>query len=331
MFKPRMFKQNPLSILSQALLLAALVNGAPPPTAAAQANPPSKNPQAAQSHENAHEDAKLAPPSDAEIKARTETLLANQHKDDDVLDQYERVERHVDRTSGPNPRTTDDRLYRVVPTGGGTLKILLKDGDAKTDPAAYREQLELWERILEMMADPNSSKAKTAYAKYDKRKRDRAEFADVAAQAYVPRWAGREVYNGRMCDVFDLEHNPEFHPHSMFQDAFVHIAAKVWVDHEHDQLVHAEGRVLSDISFGGGILGKLYKGSFVALDQSEVQPGIWLPTHYQYDFSGRKFLFSFEEHELIDARHYRRVGNPPEALTLVHGELASGKTFDEDP
>jgi hypothetical protein len=328
MFKPLMFKQSPLSILTQALLLAALVNGAQAPTAAAQtAEPPSNNPQAAQSRENA----KVAPPSDAEIKARAETLLANQHKDDDVLDQYDRIERHVYRTSGPNPRTTDDRVYRVVPTGGGTLKILLKDGDAKTDPAAYREQLELWERILEMMADPGSSRAKTAYAKYEKRKRDRANFADMAGQAYHPKWVGREVYNGRTCDVFDLEHNPQFHPHSMFEDAFVHIAAKIWVDHERDQLVHAEGRVLTDVSFGGGILGKLYKGSFVALDQSEVAPGIWLPTHYQYDFSGRKFLFSFEEHELIDASHYRRVGNPPEALTLVHSELASGKTFDEDP
>src|SRR5580700_11225262 len=44
-------------------------------------------------------------PSDEEIRARTKTLLANQHADDEALELYDRVERHTLRTGGANPRT----------------------------------------------------------------------------------------------------------------------------------------------------------------------------------------------------------------------------------
>lgn len=91
------------------------------------------------------------PPSQAEVQARTQRLLANQHRNDDAIDQYERVERRIDRTSGPDPRVIDDKTYRVVPTGAGTGKILLKDGESKTDPNAYRQQLQLLESVLEVI------------------------------------------------------------------------------------------------------------------------------------------------------------------------------------
>jgi hypothetical protein len=63
----------------------------------------------------------------------------------------------------------------------------------------------------------------------------------------------------------------------------------------------------------------------------EVAPGIWLPSRYQYDFTARKFLFTFEQHQYIEASHYRRIGSPKEALAVVQNELATGKSFTGDP
>jgi len=271
------------------------------------------------------------PPSEDEIRIRAQKLLANQHSDDEMLDVYERVERHVERTGGANPRTLEDKTYRVVPTGGGTEKILLRDEGRPADPAEYSRQLKALEDLLQTMADPDDPKAKAAYAKYDKRKTEHAQFVDAASEAYGRKWLAREIRNGRDCDVFELDPTPNYQPHSMFQAALTHITAKIWVDRGTDQLVRGEARVISDVSFGGGILGKLYRGSFVSMDQAEVAPGIWLPTRYQYDYAGRKFLFSFDEHQLIEVSHYRRVGPPKEALQVVQSEVTSGKTFSEDP
>jgi hypothetical protein len=270
-------------------------------------------------------------PTDGEIRERTKMLLANQHADDTALELYERLERHIDRTAGASPRTIDDKTYRVVPTGFGNDKILLHVAGKPTDAALYTRQLHTLEELLETTANPDDPRGKAAYAKFEKRMRERAEFVDAASEAYTIKWVDRENRNGRDCDVFELEPNPRFQPHSMFQEAFAHTAAKLWVDRAAQQIVHGEANVTSDIPFGGGILGKLYKGSVVSLDQGEVAPGVWLPTRYQYDFAGRKFLFSFDQHQVIEVSHYRRIGTPKEALQMVQNELSSGKTYIEDP
>ncbi len=182
-----------------------------------------------------------------------------------------------------------------------------------------------------MMANPNDPRAKTAYEKYQKRQHERAEFVDMSQTAFVVKWQDREVWNGRPCDVFTLTPDPNFHPHSMYQDAMAHVTGKIWVDRETGQLARGEADVTSDIYFGGGILGRLARGSKVSMEQAEVAPGIWLPMRYQYDFSGRKFLFSFEQHQTIEVSHYQRIGPPSQALLAIQKELATGKPTPGDP
>jgi hypothetical protein len=272
-----------------------------------------------------------ASPSDAEIAARAQRLVANQHRDDEALAEYERIERHVDLTAGPNPRTMEDKVFRVVPTGSGTLRILLQDNGTTTDPAEYRRQLQAWQDVLQLMLRASDPRTKTAYEKYDRRNHQRAELVDSMVDSFAPKWVGREVRDGHPCDVFELAPKPDFHPRTLMQDALTHINAKIWVDRDSDQMVRGEARVMRDISFGGGILGKVYRGGVFSMEQGPVSPGIWEPTRYQYDFGGRKFLFSFDEHQTVDASHYRRVGPPKDALAVVENELAGTKPAVEVP
>ena len=271
------------------------------------------------------------PPTEAEIAARAKVLLEHQHLNDEALEQYERIEHHVDRTGGAAPRVIDDKTYRVVPTGTGTMKLLLKDGDKPVDPAEYRKQLVAWQDLLELMLKPDDPRTKTAYAKWQKRKADRKEMVDAAVDAFVTKWDGQETRNERVCDVYELQPNPNFHPRSLTQDVLTRVTAKIWVERDSNQLSRGEAHVMRDISFGGGILGKLYRGGVFYMDQDEVAPGIWLPTRYQYDFTARKFLFMFEEHQYVEARQYRRVGPPKQALAIAQQELASGKAAYGDP
>ena len=270
-------------------------------------------------------------PSDAELQARADKLIANQHRNEQFLDEYERIERQVDQTAGVTPKVLEDRTYRVVPTGTGTMKILVSDRGKPVDPAEYRKQLQLWEQTLELALKPNDSRTKTAYAKFEKKRKDRADLINSMREGLLRKWTGQETINGHLCDVIQLDPNPEFHPRSTLQEAITRVTAKIWVDHSLNQLVRAEAHVVRDISFGGGILGKLYRGGVFAFDQSEVAPGVWLPTRYQYDYTARKFLFTFEQHQWIEVSRYRRVGSPKEALALVQSELASGKTLAADP
>jgi hypothetical protein len=271
------------------------------------------------------------PPSDAELLARADKLIANQHRNEQFLDEYERLERQVDQTAGMTPRVIEDRTYRIVPTGTGTMKVLVSDRGKEVDPAEYRKELLLWEQTLEIALKPNDSRGKTAHAKFEKKRKDRAELIDSMREGLLRKWVGQETVNGHLCDVIQLDPNPEFHPRSTLQEAIAHVTAKIWVDNTQNQLIRAEAHVTRDISFGGGILGKLYRGGVFAFDQSEVAPGVWLPTRYQYDYTARKFLFTFEQHQFIEVRRYRRVGSPKEALAIVQSELASDKSLPADP
>jgi hypothetical protein len=271
------------------------------------------------------------PPSDAEIRARAKVLLEHQHLNDEALEQYERIEHQVNRSGGATPRVIDDKTYRVVPTGTGTMKLLLKDGERPVDPAEYHKQLVAWKDLLELMLNPEDPRTKSAYAKWQKRKADRKEMVDAAVDGFVTKWVGQETRNGHVCDVYELQPNPNFHPRTLAEDVLTRATAKIWVERDSNQLLRGEAHVTRDISFGGGILGKLYRGGVFYMDQDEVAPGIWLPTRYQYDFTARKFLFMFEEHQYVEARQYRRVGPPKQALAIAQQELASGKAAYGDP
>jgi hypothetical protein len=270
-------------------------------------------------------------PSASEIQARAQRLIENQHRNDESLEQYERIERHVDRTGGDTPRVLEDRLYRVVPTSTGTMKLLLKDGGKPVDPADYHKQLIAWRDLLEIMIKPDDPRTRTAEEKWQKKKQDRKELVDAAREAFVTNWIGEETRNGIVCDVFRLDPNPDFHPHSIAQDVLTRVTAKIWVDRATDQLARGEAHVTRDISFGGGILGKLYRGGVFSIDQAPAAPGVWLPTRYQYDFTARKFLFTFEEHQYIEVSDYHRDGTAKQALVLVDNEIATGKSTYGDP
>ncbi|HYL67934.1 MAG TPA: hypothetical protein VEX69_02115 [Candidatus Limnocylindria bacterium] len=280
---------------------------------------------------NSQLDQQAQPPSDAELHARTDKLIANQHADDIAIEEYERIERHVDRTGGSNQRILEDKSYRIVPTGPGTLKILLHDNGKVTDPADYRKQLQTWRDLLQLALNPNDPRIKAAYAKLEKKKHDRADLVNAARDAFNVKWVGQENLNGHDCDVIQLDPNPAFHPRTTLQEALTHANAKIWVDHNALQILRAEAHIVRDVSFGGGILGKLYRGGVFFLEQAEVAPGVWLPTRYQYDYTARKFLFTFEQHQFIEASHYRRLGPPKQALLVAQSELANGEPTPADP
>lgn len=263
-------------------------------------------------------------PSPEELRALLLRVIANQHRNDDALNEYERIERHIAfRSQDDDAAIKEDKTYRVIPTGTGTIKVLLRDGDRPVPPEKIREQLEGIARELERAKNPSSDVQRPKVEKFEKRRKERYETVEATREAFLARWLGREPRNGRTLAKILLEPNPEFKPPNRSAAVFQHARAIVWVDEQAAQLVRAEAEIFKDISFGGGILGKVYQGGTFVFEQSPVAPGVWLPALYEMDFRGRKFLFGFAVHERIEIRDYRRIGPPAEALSALRQELAA--------
>jgi hypothetical protein len=264
-----------------------------------------------------------SPPHD-QVVALAERAIANQHLDDAAAETFERIERDtIQRTNGA---VEEDKTYRVVPTGTGTLKLLLKDGNTPVTAAAYAQELRDWIGALEDSLRTNDPAMKPLFDKAEKKRQERASFVDATRQAYLVTWQGRETIAGRPTIKLSLDPNPQFHPRNIPQEVLTHARAIIWIDERSGHLARGQAEIISDISIGAGILGKIYRGGKVTLEQEEISTRVWLPRTYRYDFSGRKFLFPFELHRIVQTSGYRKLGTASEALAIAQRELEEGKS-----
>jgi hypothetical protein len=228
---------------------------------------------------------------------------------------------------GENPETLTDVTQRVVPSATGNVRIKLTENGAAVSPELYRQELEDAINALGRPSHPDD-RYKDDLEKYEKRRHNRSELVDEAAKAFHVTWAGRETradsigpHGPRTLMKFLLDPEPEYKPINRFAAGFQHIHATLWVDEEQVQFARLEADIATDITFGGGVAGKVYHGGHVVVVQDEVAPGIWLPTLFTYNVDGRKFVFAFGVHERTELTHYHRIGPPAEALEVLRNEL----------
>jgi hypothetical protein len=216
---------------------------------------------------------------------------------------------------------SEDKTFRVVPTGTGTIKLLLEERGQPVAPEAYRKQLRELEQALVWALDPRESKQKKRVEKWNARRRERREAVEAVVAAFRFHFLGRENGNGRRLVKLGIEPEPAFKPRTRMDDVFRRIRGTLWIDEAAGQLARVDAELASDLSFGGGVLGKVYRGGRFVMEQAEAAPGVWLPTRFEYRLDGRKFVFGFELNEVTTINSYRRIGPPAEALAAVRHEL----------
>jgi hypothetical protein len=265
-------------------------------------------------------------PTPEQLQALIARAVENQHRDDRAMEEYERVEHVVTRKPDGSAAVVTDRTDRVVPSGTGTIKLPLAENGASVPPDLYRHWLEAAVTALEIANHPNDD-YKRDTIKFQKRRHERSDLVDSAFHAFRLQWAGRETrpdpsapHGSRTLAKIILDPEPSYVPTSRFAAAFGHAHAVLWVDESQAQFARLEGDITSDISFAAGIAGKVYRGGHFVLEQSEVAPGVWLPTLYTYDVDGRKFLFAFDVHERTEVSRYRHLGPPSQSIEIIRAE-----------
>ncbi|HET6143497.1 MAG TPA: hypothetical protein VFE02_08300 [Candidatus Acidoferrales bacterium] len=264
-----------------------------------------------------------AAPSPDQIHSLIVRAIENQHRDDEALQQFERVERRVAR-SAENAPIIEDVTERILPSTSGNIKLKMADRGVPVAPEAYRSELQTALDIFGLTIHPNDH-YREELAKYERRRHDRSDLVDTAMKAFRITWAGRETRadsSGTHTFVkLLLDPNPDYEPINRFAASFQHVHAVLWVDEAQAQFARLEGEVSTDIPFAGGLAGKVYRGGHVGMEQQEIEPGVWLPSQYTYNVDGRKFLFAFGIHERTEIARYRRIGPPSQAIEVVRNEL----------
>jgi len=72
--------------------------------------------------------------------------------------------------------------------------------------------------------------------------------------------------------VIDYKPNPAFKPPNLEAESLQGLSGRIWIDMDSLHMVRMHADVIKDISFGWGLLGRLYQGGKLDLDQTNAGP-----------------------------------------------------------
>jgi hypothetical protein len=246
-------------------------------------------------------------------------VVANQRKNEEAGDVYERIERLEVRKNPSDGAPTTVKIARVIPSGTGMTHLAVGPDGQPTDPAAYRADLERLEKALALAAGESRSQ-RDALEKFAKKRKERNDLIDSTRNAFLFTFVAREPRGDRLLSKYTMEPNPAFKPTTRFSAVLTKVHGFIWIDEDSGELARIEDEVTEDISVGL-FLAKVYKGSHFMQERYEFFPGLWLASFSQYDFDGRKFFSGFSIHERTFYSNYRYIGPPKEALVAIRKEL----------
>ncbi len=113
--------------------------------------------------------------------------------------------------------------------------------------------------------------------------------------------------------------NPKYEPPSSEAKVFHNMEGILLIDAKETRLARLSGRLMSDVDFGFGILGRIEKGGTFEVVQSEVAPQDWEVSLLDVHITGRALFF----HTIGEQQHEVRSQFKPVPLNLTVAEAAS--------
>jgi hypothetical protein len=99
-----------------------------------------------------------------------------------------------------------------------------------------------------------------------------------------------------------FEPAPGFHPPTREARVFSGMTGDLVLDNRQHRICKIDGRLTRDITFGGGLLGKLRAGSSFSLEQQQTGPSLWQLTEIHVHLQGTALLFKSVSLEEDDER-----------------------------
>lgn len=186
--------------------------------------------------------------------------------------------RYVLRKSSPRLTTTKE----MVETRDGSVARLVLVNDQPLSPAdAAKEQA----RIQELLADPGKQRHRKQVQDEDTGRA--LKVLRNLPLAFLYHDAGPISTPAGTAERFTFLPNPKFNPPDLETQVLTALEGEIWIDPVHVRVLHLEGHLTQDVDFGWGILGRLYKGGWITIDQADVGSDVWRIVRFRMSMSGR--------------------------------------------
>jgi hypothetical protein len=187
------------------------------------------------------------------------------------------------------------KLAKVNDGKSSTKEIVeTKDGDVarlilwgKNPIPEDTNQTEV-ERLNNLLAHPEIQERRHKREQADNSRAD--EMVRLLPDAFLYHYEG--TAEGPSGEVYrlSLKPNPNFHPPDREAEVYAGMAGELWIDVKQERMVKLDVHLIADVNFGWGILGKLYKGGSILVEQKDVGNDHWEQFHFKLNLQGKALL-----------------------------------------
>lgn len=183
--------------------------------------------------------------------------------------------RYVLRKSSSRVTTSKD----MIETRDGLVALLVAVNDRPLNPEEQdREQA----RLNALLADPGKQRHRKQVEDEDTERALRVLRA--LPTAFLYQYAGP---GPGAVERYAFRPNPKFSPPNLETQVLTALSGELWIDPVQARVARLQGSVQQDVDFGWGILGRLYKGGWITIDQADVGGGEWRLVKFEMTMSAR--------------------------------------------
>ena len=184
------------------------------------------------------------------------------------------------------------RLRKADEKGSTTKEIIqTRDGDVahliavNDKPLTPETQQRETERLNNLLAHPELQANRQKKEKADSDRGD--EMVRLLPDAFL--YTNHGIVPGPNGPSYRLtfEPNPKFLPPDREAEVYHGMAGELWIDVAERRLTRLDGHLISDVNFGWGVIGRLYKGGTILVEQKDVGMHHWEQIHLRLDLNGK--------------------------------------------
>ena len=248
-------------------------------------------------------------------------LLAAQDKQDPRAQQMVRVamqtELDADRADQSRWQFRDldrkpdgEALYQVIQTDHGSVMKKLQANGRRLNAVELNAEDQ---RISEFVHDPSQqAKQRKDGEEDDKRTENLMRMLPDAFLWKMESDNGEEV-------TLAFTPDPNFSPPTMESKVFSAMAGEIVVNKSQNRIATIKGKLIRDVKFGWGLLGKMDEGGTFNVERREIAPGIWQIVESHVHIEGRALFFKSigEQEDEVKSQFHRT----PPATTLQQAAI----------
>ena len=179
-----------------------------------------------------------------------------------------------------SPHLTNTKV--ICETKDGAVALLVEVNDKPLSPTdEQREQA----RLDALLSDPGKQRHRKQSQDEDTARA--LKLLRALPAAFVYEYAGAGEGPAGKVEKFTFKPHPTFDPPDLETQALVHMTGEIWIDPVRERVTRLEGHLQQDVDFGWGILGRLYKGGWISIEQADVGDHQWRIVHFRMAMNGR--------------------------------------------